>query len=172
MDGSNLFGPISQLGYLTDDIERSARGWTATSGIGPWTLMRGVVMPTQIAGGAVEIEIDVAMTYKDDVQIELIKPLNDVVSPYRDHMKAGLWGLHHVQFTTSDIEAAVAKGEAAGLNHYCRIDQGGGKYSYMHGPGIWFELIESSPALDGLFAMIKSAAKGWDGKDLIIEMEI
>jgi hypothetical protein len=37
MKSENLFGPITQIGYLTDDIETTAAFWTQTSGIGPWT---------------------------------------------------------------------------------------------------------------------------------------
>jgi len=94
--GTELFGPISQLGYLTDDIPATARMWTGTSGIGPWTLMQNVVMKATMDGSASDIEIDVALAYKDDVQIELIKPLNDAPSPYREYVEAGIWGLHHV----------------------------------------------------------------------------
>ena len=172
MTQSELFGSISQLGYLTDDIETTARFWTDTSGIGPWTLMQGVVMAATMDGAPSNIEIDVALAYKGDVQIELIKPLNDAPSPYREYVEAGIWGLHHVQFTTGDMAASIKKAEQAGLNAACTIDQGGGVYTYLRGPGIWFELIEASEGLLGLYQMIKGNSEDWDGKNLIRKLEL
>ena len=166
MINPELFGPISQLGYLTDDIQATAHLWTKTSGIGPWTLMQDVVMNATMDGAPSEIKIDVALAYKNDVQIELIKPLNDAPSPYREYVEAGIWGLHHVQFTTNDMAASTRKAKSAGLEPACIINQGGGVYTYFRGPGVWFELIEAGDELLGLFQHIKSQADGWDRKRL------
>jgi len=172
MFNSDLFGPISQLGYLTDNIEATARMWTDTSGIGPWTLMRDVVMNATMDGVPSDIKIDVALAYKGDIQIELIKPLSDSNSPYRDNQRAGIWGLHHVQFMTNDMALTIDQAQAAGLEASCLIDQGGGKYTYLKGPGIWFELMEASEELLGLFQMIKSSSEGWDGQELFRELQL
>lgn len=167
---SHLFGPITQLGYLTDDIEATARLWTDTSGIGPWTRMRSVTLEATMDGQPSEIMIDVALAYKGDMQIELIKPLNEAPSPYLDNMRAGLWGLHHVQFTTEDMDAALAQARQAGLDVACTIDQGGGIYTYLRGHGVWFELMQAGEGLLGFFEMIKGARDGWDGEELIRDM--
>ena len=58
MQPENLFGPITQIGYLTDDIETTAAFWTQTSGIGPWTRMSGVSMATTMDGEPSTINID------------------------------------------------------------------------------------------------------------------
>lgn len=168
----SLFGPISQLGYVTDDIETSAQFWTDTSGIGPWTRMRGVTLSATMDGEPSEIMIDVALAYKGDVQIELIKPLNNAPSPYTANKKAGLWGLHHVQFTTHDMDGALARAKAAGLSVACTIEQGGGIYHYLRGPGTWFELMQPTEGLLGLFKMIKDASIDWDGQELIRDFGI
>ena len=172
MPGENLFGPISQLGYLTDNIAGTARMWTETSGIGPWTLMPDVTMSATMNGEPVEIKIDVALAYKDDVQIELITPLCSSPSPYREYVDAGIWGLHHVQFMTDDMDASVERAKAAGLEPACVIDQGGGIYTYLKGPGIWFEVMEASEGLLGLFQVIKSSSEGWDGKELFRDFQL
>jgi len=167
MLNKDVFGPITQIGYLTDNIEAAAQAWTATSGIGPWTRMSGIKMAATMDGSPTEIIIDVALAYKGDVQIELIKPLSHTPSPYSDYQAAGLWGLHHLQFSTDDMAASLKHAEAAGLELACTIDQGGGIYNYLRGPGVWFELMEASEPLKGLFAMIKSAREDWDGTELI-----
>jgi len=167
-----IFGPVTQLGHLTDDIEATARAWTKATGIGPWTRMSDVNMAANVNGEDVEIKIDVALCYQGDVQIELIKPLCDTPSPYSEYKKAGFWGLHHVQYVTDDMEASLAKAEAAGLELACRIEQGGGIYCYLRGHGIWFELMQPSEGLMGLFQFIKSSCETWDGKELIREFGI
>jgi len=76
----NDFGPITQLGYLTNDLDKTAKIWT-TFGIGPFMRMSNVNMPATMNGQTVNIKIDLGLAYKDDVQIELIQPLCD--SPSR-----------------------------------------------------------------------------------------
>lgn len=163
----SLFGPISQLGYVTDDIETTAKFWTDTSGIGPWTRMPGVTLSALMDGEPTDIEIDVALAYKGDVQIELIKSLNDAPSPYLANKRAGLWGLHHIQFTTDDMAGSLETAKTAGLDVACTIEQGGGIYHYLRGPSTWFELMQPTEGLLALFKMIKDASIDWDGKDYI-----
>lgn len=162
---NNFFGPITQIGYLTNDIETTARAWTQTSGIGPWTIMRGVTLEAIMDGAPSAIDIDVALAYKGDQQIELIKPRSTAPSPYLENQSAGLWGLHHLQFETSDMDAAIALARTHELDAACTIDQGGGRYTYLRGPGIWFELIEASEGLRAFFQSIKDASIDWDGHD-------
>ena len=172
MQPQNLFGPITQIGYLTDDIKTTAAFWTQTSGIGPWAHMSGVSMSTKMDGEPSIINIDVAITYKGDVQIELIKPLCDSPSPYLANKRAGLWGLHLMQFTTKDMNASVELAKSAGLELACTISQGGGVYNYLRGHGVWFEMIQASEELEMFFGMIKSACDDWDGKELIRDIAL
>ena len=75
-------GPITQLGYLTDNLEKTATLWAQVIGVGPFTRMAGVMMPATMDGETVEIKIELALAYQDGVQIELIQPLCDSPSPY------------------------------------------------------------------------------------------
>ncbi len=168
-----LFGAITQLAYVTDDLESTARFWTDTTGVGPWTAMREVSLPAMMEGKSVEFKIDVALAYQGDLQLEIIQPLCKTPSPYRAHAEAGLWGLHHVQFTTNNMKDSIELAEQAGLQASCIIEQGErGNYTYLRGPSIWFELMESNPQLQGLFDMIKASSAGWDGTNPIRDLEL
>lgn len=168
MEAQNLFGPISQLGYVTHDLEATAKAWSDTIGVGPWTRMPDVTLGATMDGEHVEFKIHVGLVYHNDMQVELIQPLCDTPSPYTEYMKAGIQGLHHVQFITDDMDAAIAKAVANGLEPACIIDAtGGGKYTYLRGPGVWFEVMEANAGLRGLFAFIKSKCENWDGETLI-----
>ena len=48
----NGFGPITQLGFLTDDLDASAKTWT-TLGVGPFMRMTDVKMPAIMEGETV-----------------------------------------------------------------------------------------------------------------------
>lgn len=157
------FGPITQLGYLTNDLDKTVEAW-AKLGVGPFTKMAGVKMPATMNGETVEIKIDLALAYQNDVQIEIIQPLCDSLSPYLENKKAGIWGAHHTQFTVEDLDAAIAQCEAAGMEMICEIISGGGRYIYMHGEAGWIELTAPMPGLSIFFDMIKKSCAEWDGK--------
>lgn len=60
--GEMKFGPVTQLGYLTNDLEKTAAAWTKL-GVGPFTKMLGVNMPATMEGETVQIKIDLALAY-------------------------------------------------------------------------------------------------------------
>jgi hypothetical protein len=157
------FGPITQLGYLTDNLDKTVEAWTKL-GVGPFTKMAGVNMPATMDGETVEIKIDLALAYQGDVQIEIIQPLCESPSPYLENKRAGLWGAHHTQFTVEDLDEAIATCEAAGMEMACEITSGGGRYIYMRGDAGWIELTLSNPGLQMFFDMIKKSCEDWDGE--------
>jgi len=159
-------GPITQLGYLTDDLDKTATLWAEVMGVGPFTKMSGVTMPATMDGETVEIKIDLALAYQGDVQIELIQPLCDSPSPYQANKRAGLWGAHHTQFTVEDLDAAITKCEAAVMEMACEITSGGGRYIYMRGDAGWIELTTPNPGLAMFFDMIKKSCTEWDRKSV------
>ena len=157
------FGPITQLGYLTDDLESAAAAWVKL-GVGPFTKMSGVMMPAVMEGETVEIKIDLALAYQGDVQIELIQPLCDSNSPYRENKRSGMWGAHHTQFTVEDLDAAIGECEAAGMEMVCEITSGGWRYIYMRGAAGWIELTMHNPGLAMFYDIIKKSCSEWDGE--------
>lgn len=156
-------GPITQLGYLTDDLDKTAAAWTAV-GVGPFTKMSGVKMPATMNGETVEIKIDLGLAYQGDVQIELIQPLCDSPSPYLKNKRAGIWGAHHTQFMTEDLDAAIAECETVGMTMTCEITSGGWRYIYMKGAAGWIELTAPNPSLAMFYDIIKKSCADWDGK--------
>lgn len=158
-----MFGPITQLGYLTDDLDAAATAWTKL-GVGPFTKMSGVSMPATMDGETVDIKIDLALAYQGDVQIELIQPLCDSASPYRENKRADIWGSHHSQFTVEDLDAAIKHCEAADMEIACEITSAGARYIYMRGEAGWIELTTPNPGLAMFFDMIKKSSEDWDGK--------
>ncbi|MGB0908353.1 MAG: VOC family protein [Maricaulaceae bacterium] len=163
----DIFGPITQLGFLTDNIEETAEAWTKTRGVGPWTKMPNVTMEAVMDGAPVQLNIDVALTYQGDVQIELIRPICDSPSPYLANKIAGIWGAHHIQYETDDMAKSLEIARDAGLELACTIEQGDSIYTYLRGPMGWTELMQAGSGVKALFQMIKAKSVGWDGKETI-----
>lgn len=164
------FGPITQLGYLTDDIEAAATLWANVMGVGPWTVMSDVTMPAVMDGEPTEILIDVALSYQNGIQVELIQPKCDSPSPYKKNREIGLWGSHHTQFTVDDLDAAIAEGEAAGMETACVIESAGARYIYMRGVAGWIEITAPNAGLEMFFGMIKKSCEDWDGTNVFHAM--
>ena len=157
------FGPITQLGYLTNDLEKTAALWAKTMGVGPFTKMTDVKMAAVMDGQSVEITINLALAYMDDIQIELIEPLCDTPSPYLANKQAGIWGAHHTQFTVDDLDGAIKTCEEQGIEMVCEITSGGGRYIYMRSAAGWIELTAPNEGLVPFFNAIKESCKNWDG---------
>ena len=126
--------------------------------------MNGVKMPATMDGQTVEIQIDVALAYQGDVQIELIKPLCGSPSPYQQNKEIGLWGAHHTQFTVEDLDGAVEGAEAAGMETACIITSAGARYIYLRSASGWIELTTPNAGLQPFYDMIKSSCETWDGQ--------
>ena len=165
-----LLGPIIQNGYVVDDLETAALHWAQKLGVGPFYLFPRVAFDTvRFRGKASPIEMSMAIGYWGELQIELIRPLNDAPSIFTDFAARGLSGLQHVGVVTDDLARDLAllaergvhpvqDGRAANGTEFAYVD------TDFH-PGGMVEIIQVSPALEAGFAMIKRASVNWDGRD-------
>lgn len=171
------FGPIRQLGYLVADLDAAIATWTRDLGLGPWTKLVNVTLPARYHGRPTTVALELALAYRGDLQIELIRQTNDAPSPYRPWIRAGRFGLHHVAHLVSDVGGAVADGEAAGLRVAFDIRMpGGGRYVYFEVPAFgthtFVELLEATPAITSMFERGIAAAAAWDGAPAVTVVDL
>lgn len=171
------FGPIRQLGYLVADLDVGIDAWTRGFGVGPWTKLVGIALPATYLGAPTTVAMEIALAYRGDVQIELIRQTNDAPSPYRRDVVAGRFGLHHVAHLSTDVQADVARGVAAGLEVVFDIRMpGGGRYVYLRTPtlgdDVLVELLEATPTMTALFAQGMAAAAAWDGTPRVTVVDV
>jgi hypothetical protein len=165
-------GPIDQLGYVVDDVERSMAHWTRQLGVGPFYFLPSPPMQgLTYRGRATGARIAVALSFSGPLQVELIQPLDDEPTPYRDFLAGHGTGMHHVARFVDDYDDAVARYAARGIEPYfggrgltekqrfCYFD------TETHG-GTVSELIETVE-IGGFFDVIRAAADDWDGSDPI-----
>lgn len=170
--GFAAIGPIMQMAYWPKDFDAALRHWTEVMGVGPFYLLENVALEgLRYRGEPSGFVFTMALAYWGDVQIELIRPENDEPSIYSgEHGRQGD-ALHHVCVLTDDIAAARATAEAAGGVVLLEAKVGAdGAVLYVDsggGPGGIVEILQPASGSKALFAMIRDAARDWDGGDPI-----
>ena len=106
---------VEQLGDVVPDLDQEIQWWLAR-GVGPWlTLGPYTIKHTEYLGTPSQPRLILAFCQVGGVQLEIIQPLNDAPSPYRDFFAAGKSRLHHcAYYVESDYEKALADIVAAG----------------------------------------------------------
>ncbi|WP_448586800.1 VOC family protein [Thermaurantiacus sp.] len=161
-------GPVMQLAFVPSDFEAALRHWTGTMGVGPFFLIENIRLEEmRYRGQPTDAVFSLALAYWGDTQIELIRPDNAAPSIY-----TGPYGvrdrLHHVCILVEDIAEAYATCAAAGAEILVEGRFGSSRVLYADpgtGPGTVVELLARDPAAPDLFAVIREAARTFDGRD-------
>ena len=83
--------------------------WLGAFDVGPFFYLPSPPLNDLVyRGEPTSARIGVAITYSGDLQVELIQPLDDHPSPYRDFRSAYGSGLHHVAHFTNEYDTAMA----------------------------------------------------------------
>ena len=163
-------GQVMQLAYVPADFDGALKFWIETMGAGPFFALDHVQLDeVKVDGAPAQIDFSMVLGYWGDVQIELIRQHNDTPSIYKTWRDEGREGLHHVCILVDDMAEARRVCAAAGA----RVRQegkvpGGGEVIYVDtggGPGTMVEILKPAPGGPQFFAMMRDAARGWDGSD-------
>lgn len=168
------FGPVDQIGFLVEDLDASIARWIAHSGVGPWTVFRNVALEGFYRGAATHVTMDVALSYQDDVQIELIQVTNEASSPYRSEAGAPLLGLHHLARIVDDLDAAVASAVEGGMEVAFTAQNPATRVAYLRvpdEPNLLFEFI-CGPDMRAMAKAGIAAARTWDGADPVTVIDL
>lgn len=174
MTAQPFAGPIDQVAILVDDLDRSVANWIKRFGVGPWTVFRNVALDGECRGQPTHVTMDVALGYRDRLQIELICVTNDAPSPYRTPAGERIYGHHHVAWLVDDRDAAVAKMTQSGLRLVFQATNPVVRVAYMEDPaeaGVLFEVIEGQGQREMIEQGI-AAARAWDGSNPVTEIDL
>lgn len=162
-------GDVVQMAYLPEDFDAALKYWTETVGVGPFFLMENVRLgEMKYRGQPTDSAFSIAIGYWGDVQIELIRPENDAPSIYNGDY-AVTDRMHHICIFVKSIEEARAacaevgaeilvEGKVGDDGEVIYVDAGGG-------PGTVIELLQPMGGSEGLFDMMRDAARNWDGSE-------
>ncbi|MCW2782390.1 MAG: lactoylglutathione lyase [Marmoricola sp.] len=158
-------GPIVQIAWVTDDIDATERLLSEQYGVGEWMRIPDVHFGPEdctYRGAPADFTAHIALGYSGDLQLELIQPVTGE-SIYTEFLAGNAPGLHHVCFTTEDIEAACAAAVAAGQEVVQRGSMMGGamEFAYVAAPSAgapYIEIARIGPDIQALFDAVKTNA--------------
>lgn len=164
---------VRQIAYFVPDAVAAARAHSALFGSGPYYVAEHIPLSLCRYRGR-EAELDHTSAYGQwgEVMIEFVQQNNAGPSVFHDMYPAGGEGIHHVALIVDDLGASMAAYEAQGYETGLYAEVGGPDTAFAmmdlrNTLGHFVELYEPSETLLGIYAMIRSAAQGWDGSEPI-----
>lgn len=110
-------GAVIQVAHVVRDIDTTMRYYWEVLGIGPWdiyTFGPSTVRDSMVHGKPSNHTYLVAITWIDDVQMELMQPLTGR-SIYDDHLEQRGEGIHHLKLYYRDCTAALKRYAERGI---------------------------------------------------------
>lgn len=167
-------GPIMQIAFVPDDFDAALRHWTEVMGVGPFFVLENIRLDAmRYRGQPSDCCFTIAIGYWGDLQVELIRQEDDAPSIYRDMRNGG--ALHHVCLLTVDIDAARRAADDAGCTLLVEAKVGAdGAVIYVDSngyPGGIVEILQPASGTEGVFSMMRAAARDWDGTEPIRRLD-
>ena len=107
--------PVSQVGIVVKDIEKTVAFYYSTFGIGPFAIVPEVKFEgAMLRGQPISTSIKVAFAQSGPVQIELIQPLEGE-NIYTEFLESKGEGLHHLGFQVDDFDGLLARFKSKGI---------------------------------------------------------
>lgn len=166
--------PVQQLAYFVPDIEVAARRHHARFASGPFFTWYHVPLKSSQHRG-VERPFDHSSAYGQwgDVMVEFVQQHNPDPSACHDMYPhgSGRYGLHHAAVIVDNLQSAIAEFDEEGMSlAQHSVTDTGTDFVFLDATGVlghMVELYEASAPLHDFYAMVRGAAQGWDGSDLI-----
>ncbi len=159
-------GKLYHTGYVVKDIQASVRHWVELAGVGPFVLFENFEFVNPVyrgrAGGP---RVTLAFGAVGDQCVELIQPLDESPSVYTESPGA----LHHVGIGVASLEEGLVPYARAGVECVFRAAfPFGGGCAYLDTRrtlGVFTELVERGPVVDGMLAAMQQAHASWNRRD-------
>ena len=164
-------GGIAQTAFVVEDLPSAIDHWVTNCNAGPFFVLDHFKMPGQTYRGEQSTaDITLAMGFAGHMQIELIQPLDNNPSVYRETIAHRGFGFHHFGIACADVDADSLAYQARGYTEAFRAKvPTGGEVVYLDngtGPQLGFiELLPVTPGMDATFTRFWEASRAWDGSD-------
>lgn len=165
-----------QIGWVVDDLDKRMQQWLATGTTGPFLCMRsandGVSTPLY-RGNPFTTNMHIGLTQVGGIQLELIQPVGDEPSPYRELVPTGHTAVHHMAWMTEDLDGEYEQYRKAGVPPVFEGSKGDFRFAYFDTSaelGCMTELVQIEPSAEALNQMVVDAAANWDGSEPIRDL--
>ena len=143
--GKVVLPPVSQVGIVVRDIEKATEYYTATFGIGPFSIREVDMDGVMLRGKPVSTKIKAAFAQSGPLQIEFIQPVEGE-NIYTEFLASKGEGLHHLGFRVDDMEGMLAALAKEGIEPVFHRNYGFFAFAYLNTDkigGVMFELLWS-----------------------------
>ncbi len=160
---------IFQFAWVVNSLERSIEKWVQIHNIGPFYVIKRMPLRSVIYRGVPSsLEFGVAVAQHGPNQIELIQPLTNSPSAYREKFAVGQEGFHHVAIPTTDINKCLNGYRQQGFEvvNEC-IAESGARFGYVDTSlafGYMLEVVELAESFKALSQMISDGSSNWNGE--------
>lgn len=167
--------PVRQIAYFVPDIRAAALAHSALFGSGPYFIADHIPLHTSYHRGQ-KAELDHSSAYGQwgELMIEFVQQNNDGPSVFRDMYPDGGSGMHHVALIVDNLAESIKTYEAAGFatGLYAEAMPGVGfaMMDCVATLGHFVELYEPSPILLGVYEKVRSAARDFNGENVLRTM--
>ncbi|MGK2908271.1 MAG: VOC family protein [Sphingobium sp.] len=162
--------PIRQIAYFVPDVKAAAMAHVSAFGSGPYYLSEHIPLSLcRHRGQPAELDHSSAYGQWGEVMVEFVQQNDGGPSVFHDLYPDGGQGMHHVALIVDDMQAEMARFEAAGHTTalYAEVHSGAGfaMMDCVATLGHFVELYEPTPVLLGVYDLVRSAAKDFDGSN-------
>lgn len=169
-------GTVTEVCYVTDDLDRAIARWTDGVKAGPFYVMTMAAdFGTRTYRGApAKDSFKAALGFSGNTLLEFIQPMNDEPSVFQEVLKAkGDLAVHHIMPDIRPMSAAdydALRDRYLDLGYVAAIDMflpGLGRnilFDARDQLGVFVELLEVSPAMYTGLENMHAAHVGWDGQ--------
>jgi catechol 2,3-dioxygenase-like lactoylglutathione lyase family enzyme len=159
-------GPITQICWVTDEIDATERLLSEQFGVRAWTRIPDVEFgpeTTTLRGEPVRFVAHISLGYAGDLQLELIQPVEGPTIHAEFLAERGP-GLHHVCFSVDDVDAACAAAEAVGVPVLMRGSMMDGEIEFAYVDGAAFavpyvELARVGPQMQVFYDAVRRTSR-------------
>jgi hypothetical protein len=167
---------IVQNAYYVSDLDAAIERWHALWGLGPFFVRRHIVLQeVRYRGAPSTLDISAAYVQAGEIQLELVTQHDDTRSAFRDMYSRDQQGLHHVAVMPDDYDSLVSRYADAGFPVATELRTAAGRgAAYIDTRpmlGHMLEVYRVSESLLTLYRQVADAAQGWDGRELILEVD-
>lgn len=136
--------PVTQIGIVVKDIEKTVQFYTSVLGLGPWDIRDGEIQGDPKLGKPGHIVCRFARAKSGPIEIELVQPLKGE-SLYTEFLRDKGEGLHHLGFFVTDIDAELDRFAQKGARSILGQDLPVCKFAYLapeDSGGVILELLQ------------------------------
>lgn len=168
-DEPSLIG-IMQICFVVPNLREAIADWAERLGVGPWSITEHFRPRDPIYRGQPSTaDVAIGMSYSGPMNVELIQPLDDAPSVYRDWIAKHGHGFHHWGVGTRDFARDVERYRSRG--DVIAFSSSAPRLVYIETkstlPG-FVELIEVNDGVRASFGNMYRRSRDWDGKNPIV----